>query len=817
MTRARSLLALFPAALLAAGCSKGSSGSGSGASGTAGIAVPTEISALPTGSETAHGLAYLGQALSATSDYATARTFKYVDERALSQFNILNTIFKAIGQTHYDDAANVGQEPYGAMVTWEEEKGDSNSKSIVNWVVQSDMVGGENVLKVWMMMPMGDDGSLHLIKVKMTISQAPTQNADGSYTDYGIWRIDAKMDNGGFFAAEASRDDAGLSVIAIRDAADRPDKQTLGVLHKSASTGYGKVSFPNWNDPQCMNGGCDGSTPPPSLVVAYRYDADAVALKKGGADPIYKDRTQFVDFVQRYGLYDADGNDVTRSHSFGFPLRFTDGTGYAYYGAWQGRHQVWGNGQPVAAGTTVTRQTWGSGAATETYTVSPVFTGILVERTLVPAAIADIQDIVLRANVNRNAEITYHSAGDVWTACYDPQGNGSGTQTCGGGTDDSFDVSELQSHPELDENVWINMCEQMGGCFNLVYQDGTFYKAAQSNNGPPQANMSDPWTPVDGARLWTNKNSPAFIYWNGSAWMKKEVVSLDQYHNPVFADEIHDTAFSFPVNQEQYLNDMGTNYVIKTTDGASYSVKVEQQKVANPDNASDFAGLVFRQHNGSDTESTFSFDAAQLKLVYKVPGSGSGHVAGDPLESNVWDLQASHEDGTPVAERYNYEYPQGSSNPGDNYGKQQFLIDGQDQYVFLDDPIRLAPIELTGQAGTTKKYALSFDGNWVQGLPSIWEDLHDANGDMSAAIAAKVANIPDGQVVTDATDSSKTYLFKQLQVTEYLLPLDTTPTDLDLAQASALDLAALAPTPIDPGLGAMPDVQVKYSEGNAVE
>jgi hypothetical protein len=825
MTRRRSLLALFPAAaMLAAGCggSSGGGGSGSGTSGTAGIAVPREISALPasstsTGSSALHLRQALSsrQALSADSDYSTARTYKFVDEQALSQFNILNTIFKAIGQTHYDDAANVGAGPYGAMVSWEEDKGDSNSKSIVNWVVQSDMVGGENVLHVWMMMPMGEDGSLHLIRVKMTISEPPTQNADGSYADYGIWRIDAAMEGGGSFAAEASRDADGLSVIAIRDSADRPDKATLGVLHKSATTGYGKVSFPDWNDPQCMDGGCDGANPPPSLVVAYRYDADAVALKKGNADPIYKDRTHYVDFVQRYGLYDADGNDVTKSHSFGFPVQYADSTGnhFAYYGAWQGRHQLWANGQAVPAGTTVVRQTWGSGAGTETYTVSPVFTGILVKRTLVPADIADLQGIILRTGQNESFQLMYQ--GNAWTACYDPQWDGGPQPTCAGGSEDfTSHLADLQSRPDMDENVWINACEPMSGCFPLVYQDGTFYKASQSDMGPPTA-TTEVWSPVDGANCWVNINRPAFIFWNGSRWMEKVPTALDQYHNPIF-DGSAPVPFDFPQNQEQYLNDQGTNYVIKTTDGVNYAVQVEQQEVANPGNAATFAtGLVFRQQYGMDTESTFSFDPATLALVYETPGSGSGHAKGDVFQSGAWDLQAT-KDGTPVAERYNWEYPDQNSSQCDTCGKQQFLEDSSGEYTFLDDPIRLVPVALASEVdATVKKYPLAFDGNWVQGLPSIFEDLQAVNGDMNASIAAKVVNVPDGKEVRDADGNA--YRFRQLQVTEYLLPLATPRTDLDLAQASGLDLAALAPTPVDPGLGAMPQVQVKYSEGNLVQ
>ncbi len=195
------MIILFGLLGILQGCGGGGStaaDSGTPTVATAGIALPTEVSAIST--STSVGTASLASqvravaaavsALPANSDYITTLTAKYVDEPTLEVFGIIETILKATSQTHYSDAANVGTGAYRAKVSWFDDEGGKSSKSLEDWVVQSDMVAGVNQVKVWI------DNDNDPAKVQVNIVTAPTQAADGSYTNYGEWTILAVIGDG---------------------------------------------------------------------------------------------------------------------------------------------------------------------------------------------------------------------------------------------------------------------------------------------------------------------------------------------------------------------------------------------------------------------------------------------------------------------------------------------------------------------------------------------------------------------------------------------------------------------------------------------
>jgi len=811
---------LLALALLAGACSgsntsrPGPPPGGGGGLAVSGIAVPAEISAIPTSRSGGAGAAAVAgaramAAAAAATDYQAAPVRRYVNERALAQFDILNTIFQAMGQTHYADPENVGAGPYQAMVSWVEEQG----KQVIPWVVDSTMEreGGAdvNLVRVWMRQSMGD-GQLHLIRVTVRIYQAPTRNADGSYADYGVWKLHAKFADDpaqGFFVAEASRGAASETVILLSQH-DWSGEVTRGVLHKSATSGYGKVSFPDWD--ACNSGGCSGA--PPSATVTYVYDESAVSLRKepasGPALTAVKDRTSPVLVANRYGLFEAASGDEAARHFgrvFGFPFRYTPaggGEGWGSYGAMQGRHQIWANGAPLAAGTRVTRADVPSGQTAPTFVTSPRYVGTLTRRTLEPGTLDALQGAVVNTWENRQLSMSFD--GTAWNVCLDAQWSNSGPPTCGSNqTLAEADLGQVLPGPgDNTRSAWLSACGQ-AGCYQVAFKPSGskgagLYLAEPGSNGPPVASDAG-FTATAGANVSGGLNGQLWIVWDGTSWLRKEVLSFDPMHGNVHFGS-NDQPFTFPQGSDYYLNRNGASYLVRL-DGTSYTVRFERQTTANPANVASLvpAGAVFRRAWG-DTSADLTFDAAPASPTFLQLLQGSTVVTQGEYSLRAWV------DGVQQPDPYSWDYP---SDPSQGWATQQFLLDENGDLRLLDDPIQLRPVALADGTGVSVSYALAYDGNWVNGLPNVWSDLQATGYQMTSEIAAKVVRIPDGQLVQDG--GGNRYLFKALEVQEYL-PVLPGATLADLSAASALSLDGL-PAYVDGGLGEEPAVPLKYSEG----
>lgn len=889
MTTSRRSWTALLAVLLTVACSKGTAPTGSApgdnttgggvSASVGGIAVPKEISALPTKSTSGNALSSGTErrvlqrtratmlATDSGTDYSQAQTFKFVDEQALSQFSIFNTIFKALGQTHYADPENVGHGPYGCMVDWDDKGGSTTGKQLVPWVVDSRMTTDSsgkqmNEVQLWMQMNMGD-GQLHVIKIDLDIYAAPTQLADGSYADYGVWKLNAKFDEAasGYFVASSDHDADGVSVIMLHQidvgaghggGPGVPGPETKGILKRSETAGYGLVSFPDYSschDPSCS---------PLISTVSYAYNANHVALRKGG-DVVYKDRISIVDLVNRYGLFDATtGENVTKSHSFGFPIHYVDDAGlqhWGYYGAWQGRHQLGYDGMnTIPAGKTVIRADLPPNAPVQSFTVSDVYTGTLVQRTLVPGDIQGLKGAVVQTWVNKNFQLAYD--GSHWLTC--PPGSfvnlfgdpaHPGIPVCSNGPGSSLgspsvytDFDSLVLNPnDPQQQVMINYNPPPAPCNGpcpppqpmqpeaLVYVagQGFYHTNWQPSPGPQSQPTSNgiAFVPSKGDQLWVNIGGPIYISFDGTSFVKKTVLTQTQNSFMPTFDPNGDIPYVLDLNFEYYFNTPGVNYVVTRTAG-SYDVKVELQGVANPVNASTFvpAGTIFRQQWDSSncsatcgTQSTYRFDVNTMKLVYVCVGTqdqnASGKSAGDVVTYGQWGLVAYDASCQNTHVQYNWDYPQGGQQG--NFGAQQYLKRADDSLVILEDPIRLTSIELRNHAGSTLTLSLQFDGNWVNGLPDIYNELMNNDFVLTPAIADKVVVIPAGTEVVDANDSTKHYLFKPLQMNEYLSVISN-PGDVDLTPADGLDLSTV-PTFVDAHIGNLPDVPLKYSEGKLIQ
>ncbi|NOY85406.1 MAG: hypothetical protein GXO96_11420 [Nitrospirae bacterium] len=849
--------------------SSGSSSTTSSISSKAGLSLPTEISAVPTDQTVSSKsrkkstvglkskLVAFRAATVSESDYSKAVTNTYVNEPTLEQFKIVEQVLSALGQTNYADATNIGAAPYKSMVSWQDEENGVATKTLEPWIVESDIIieDGTEVTRARAWIESVEQGEQQIIKAEFKIYAAATQAADGSFSDYGVWTLNVKFGDQvtDFFAASASIGDDGTSVIKIHERfPEGPNFSSVvkAILNKSSASGFGKVSFPDW-EALDFNSCASPENCFPDLVEAkYAYNSTHLAVQKAGeSTPTFKDRGAITEMTHRYGIFDHDtGDNIFKTKNFGFPVFYTDSNGfrnYAFYGAWQGRHELWGGGESgVPAGTTVTRDDFGTNTETLSYTVSEPFVGTLVKRSTVAGELSDILNIPVETWINKNYNLRWNQTAGRWDSCVNPSWDpNTSMQTCQTEEDFTSTLPLLALSGEGDRKfVNINRWDN-GNNQNLSYvyiptnaaattaggSVAGFY-LAQMNEQTGQMTMSSPatlYTPSDGDDMWVDIGGSIYIEYTGTGatdWLEKTVSSFDtRTWTPEFALGGND--YTLPEGQELYINSRGTNYIVKRM-GSTTSVKLEIQTVATPLNFSSFleANTVFKSQWNPDNDSTYTFDTNStsstfMKLVYATIGDNDRDGQGQPntgvsvgavTTQGQWGLVA-YVGGTESATQFNWDYPR----EGENFGKITYLLDGDGAYVVLSDPIRLAPLTLSNNAGDPKTLSLQYDG-WMGGLPDLYEELRKKGFVMDSTISDKIINIATGTVATDAEDSTKTYLIKPLEISQFLNPVSD-PGGLDITIADAVDLSTV-PNFVEHGMGTIPVVTTtKYSEGVLVE
>lgn len=848
--------------LIYMGCSSSSDPTSTAA--TSGYEVPSEISAVPTSLSAATAslsnlslrakLNSLGRAAADPgTDYSEAATSRYVEEHTLKQFAIIEQVLGALDQTHYADATNIGADPYKAMVAWEEEEDGRNIKQLEPWVVHSQQIteNGQLILRVRAWIEEQEEGGTLLGKAEFKIYTSATRNADGSYQDYGVWTMYVKFDETGedYFAATASIGDNGEAVIKLHEKFPEgmpgSPVELLGemkaIMHRAATEGYGQVYYPNWEalwgpeaDPNL--------TELPHKSAKYAYNENYLAVKDADADTVYKDRDTVYEMTHRYGVYNADtGQDVMKIKSFGFPIRYTISgiTKHAYYGAWQGRHQIWtqgGEGGTIPEGTEVTREDIPPDQPAEIYTIADTFLGVLAKRTYVNADISDIKNIPVEIWINQDYNLIYDSG--VWKYCTQMDWN-TFPATCAGDLlvfDDEIGFESLIVGADDDRkyvniNGWDNDAMQP---VPYVYEvasadngqvDG-FYKATQGDDG--KVTVMDPrvkLTTSAGDNLFVWVGGSIYVMYDGTGWVEKEVVGFDTMTWTPQFNEAGDKPYILPEGKELYINMQGSNYIV-TRSGETYTTKLELQTAANPTNATTVAptGTVFKDQWNPENNSTYTFitdpGTNYLMLVYNTIGDNDKDEQGDAktgvavdgvVQQDLWGLEA-FAGGVTQDTMYNWEY----KSDTDNWGSVTYLKDADLNYKLLDDPMRFDSMEVTNAGGDLKTIALQYDG-WMMGLPEMHNELRKNNWLMTDDIANKIINLAAATAVTDST-TDIVYLLKPLEVSQFLkLVADDTTGLPDITQADSVDLLTV-PDFVEHGMGDMPTgTIVRYSEGELVE
>ena len=106
--------------------------------------------------------------------------------------------------------------------------------------------------------------------------------------------------------------------------------------------------------------------------------------------------------------------------------------------------------------------------------------------------------------------------------------------------------------------------------------------------------------------------------------------------------------------------------------------------------------------------------------------------------------------------QFNWDYPQQGQDFG---GAQQYLVRADGSYVRLDDPNPARAGDPRERGAGPGPFLLQFDGNWMQGLPNVFDELRKAGFEVDDAIKAKAFSIPNGTVIGP-------YVVKQLQVSQ---------------------------------------------------
>lgn len=845
------------------------SNSGTEASGSAsvlaklsGYTMPSEISAVPATGDgdtpaEAGSVVSLPAAVDGT-DFSNARPRVYVEETLLKQFDNLENVLEAIEQTNYEDEIDTG--PYKAMVAMNEENEGRNQKLLEPWVVQSESVreGGVNYLRVrvWIESRFETDGPV--TKGEIKIYTPPTRNADESYSSYGKWEMHVKMDETGedeYFVASCEPGADGVSVIKLYEKFSDMDKDSgltlpskvKAILYRSATEGYGKIYFPDFKSYYCPD--CDKSAGVPHKTAAYAYNENYLAVQEGTGDsdsivysePVFKDRKNMVRMTHRYGVFSTlTGEDVLRSRSFGFPFKY-DANGFtrhAYYGSWQGRHEVWTNdGDSIPEGTAVERADTPPDQAAETYTVGKTYNGVLSKRTYAAAEPGDIQGIPVEIWMDQDFNLNYRPTDGGWYYC--TQMDWAASPPVCAGTEYDFDteiglntliVEENNSRKKVHISGWDS--------FNSL--DKTYvYEGASADNGNqagfyeasevmtdfgPVFRATVPRVLIDTMyvqQVWVNLSGSIFVEYQGETlgWVEKEVTYFDEMTwTPVF-NESGNKPFSFPEGKELYVNMKGVSYVVQKIDG-TLTVKTEIKTACTPQNAAAIipAATTFYDQWNPDYYSTYEFitdpaDPNFLMLVYASigdddldqTGAPDGVAVGDIAQSS-WGIEADIS-GVPVF--FNWEYDSDGT-----MSRITYLMEGS-SYKILDDPMRFKPITVQSLSGDQKTLLLQYDG-WMSGLPDLHRELENSDFKMTDDIKNKIINLAAGTLLEEDSTQGLSFVLKPLEISLILAAADD-PGDLDLTGAHDVDLNTV-PIFREHGMGDMPVVSdVRYSEGHEIE
>ncbi len=430
------------------GTTETTTGGGGSSGGTvAGLDMPVTLSVVTAKETTMSGrqvaalnvnyAAVIAALTDLSSDYTTDPQNKWVHDRALEPLDEVNNILCYIGQTGAEKLVN---KTYIALIDaascersggggggQNQSSGGGKTVQMEKWTVQSTRADNSSpqIVRIWA--PSGGDGGSNRppteIRAEITITEGVTSaNPFGKFVlnFQGVTTSAWTSPMGGFTVPAGTAAEKGtLKTVATSDgkigftmyqeSMDGGKRQVSVVAATDQSSGVAFTGGKEFQFDKTANGGA-GANVAVEKAFAVAFDASHVLVKRDvtpvsnlslisneteGADSTNPaaclDRTKFNRNVWRYNLYNV-GTGARLALNSGFPFRWdsnSDGSidSFGYVSYWG----VWSEKTPPGGwnGTSITKESFGSTAAPQTYTVTET-AGKLIRRDKATILLTDL-------------------------------------------------------------------------------------------------------------------------------------------------------------------------------------------------------------------------------------------------------------------------------------------------------------------------------------------------------------------------------------------------------------------------------------------
>lgn len=441
------LAAALSAAIGLSGCGGGSSSSSGNATS---LSIASKVSVVDTASSAGASLRALKSAwktidpsgLPSGSDYSNDDTQVYVEERSAEAFDTVNEILCSLAQSRYDAMLNLGD--YKAQIdlaqcsssnddasnageSSQNQSSGSSQPDYEFWTMNSSRADDSSpqIVKAWIHQEASEHEPEQVIFAKLTITEAVSAaNPYGLFTLY----FKAHPATGGvadtttttFHGFLKSEEDSNGKVLLKFIVDGGFDSNGDGTNDMSFIQ---KVALDRSGDGTTGGGSTDVAETSPfgssNKAFTFAFDGSHFLRSDADSNQTCLNRAAYDETAWRYGMYDTNGERVTRNS--GFPLKYTTG-GNDYFG-WIGYWGLWfPEDVSIPDGATVYKMSYSGGTSTSTpYTVIKAG-GKLKKHTKKTLTLSEIKGIPLQMHDNTSGtdfQIEWDGSGFVKTASLD--------------------------------------------------------------------------------------------------------------------------------------------------------------------------------------------------------------------------------------------------------------------------------------------------------------------------------------------------------------------------------------------------------------